>query len=132
MQVSQIIHTTEYIQKLYKIQHKATGIHNILYIFIFFCRIEYRYITHEIHGSMLYIQSYVIIENMIIEKSKTIKETFCNVILDFFSLCQNMIFLISANTIIEHQLKAHNRKNQIASEIILMVLNINIFFLVFT
>ena len=81
---------------------------------------------------MLYNQLYVIIENMIIEKSKIISEIFCSVVLDFLSLYQIIIFLISANIIIEHQLKAHNRKNQIASEIVLIVLNINIFFLVFT
>ena len=93
---------------------------------------EYRYIIHDIQGKMLYNQSYVIIENIIIEKNRIIKEILCNVVLDFLSLYQNIIFLTRANIIIEHQLKAHNNKNQIASEIQLMVLNTNIFFLVFT
>ena len=93
---------------------------------------EYRYIIHEIQGNMLYNQLYVMIENTIIEKNRIIKEMLCNGALDFFSSYQNSMFLMRANIIIEHQLKAHNNKNQIASEIQLMVLNINIFFLVFT
>ena len=81
---------------------------------------------------MLANQSYVIIENKIIEKSKIIKEILWSVALDFLSLYQNRTFLIKANVIMEHQLKAHSNKNQTASEIQLIVLKINILFLVFT
>ena len=99
---------------------------------MFFCRMEYRYMIHEIQGNMLCNQLYVIIENTIIEKNKIMKEMLCNCVLDFFSSYQNSMFLMRANIIIEHQLKAHSNKNQIVSEIQLIVLNINIFFLVFT
>ena len=99
---------------------------------MFFCRMEYRYIIDEIPGNMLCNQSYVIMENIIMAKNKIIKEILCNVVLGFLSLYQNSIFLTRANIIIEHQLNADNNKNQSASETQLMVLNINIFFLVFT
>ena len=81
---------------------------------------------------MVYNQLYVMVDNMIIEANIVIREMFCNVVLFVFSLYQNNMFLTSANNIIEHQLMAQSNKNQIASEIVLIVLNIIIFFLSFT
>lgn len=127
IQVSHTIHIIDFIQTLYKIQHNSTGIHSILYVFVFFWCNEYKYIIHAIHGNMLYILLYVNAEIMIMVKYNKMNEIFLT-LLDFLLQYHTITFLKNANINIYQPLRAHNNKNQMASEIRLIVLNINIFF----